>query len=202
MRNVRYLTLLAGMLLLLSACGGGGEAEPVAEPEPAEVEKSAVDPEDVDDVLTAAEDVPEAVRTRAAEFLAVLGEGRTCSAWYWDAEDNAWECEIAGADYAKELDLGPDGAFQEVEYAFAGEQAIAEAPGLAEMILSSCDDPAGAEVEMSMRREELLATDPNLANWWEQDGIMFEVECPDGYEFEIDGFGVYVTDDDDDVDKD
>ena len=95
MRNVRYLTLLAVMLLLLSACGGGGEAEPVAEPEPVETEDSAVDPEDVDDVLTAEEDVPEAIRARAAEVLAVLGEGLTCSAWYWDAEDNAWECEIA-----------------------------------------------------------------------------------------------------------
>lgn len=198
MREFRGLVLLCVFVPLMSGCGAGAdEAEPSAEAPPAAIEEVAQE-----EVRTAPQDVPEPIRLKAESVLARVGGDVSCAEWYWDSEDDAWECVVAGHDRALELDLTPEGEFSELEYEFTGEEVLATVPYLAELIESTCEDPAGAVIELSMRREEFVGQEPDLSAWWEQDDLFFEVQCPDGYDFEVDAYGTMVTDSDDDVDKD
>ena len=48
-------------------------------------------------------------------------------------------------------------------------------------------------LELSLRRPALLADLPTLAEAWTRSGVVLEFQCPNGWDFELDALGTYVS---------
>jgi hypothetical protein len=179
------------MLLVLASCG--------AETSDGSDRRMAPDDE-LEEVETASADVPEPVRARADEIAAVLDPEARVDRWFWDREDSVWECIITGLPRITELDLEVDAGFSELELVYGFEEVRQAVPYLAEMVLETCKETESTLLELSIRREELIAADPDLEAMWRQEYVFLEVQCPDGYDFEVDAFGSTTTRPDDDID--
>ncbi len=142
---------------------------------------------------TATEKVPEAVRAAAAGIVAVLGEGVVCREWFWDSESSDWECTLEGLSRKAELDLATDGTFRELELVYALDEVDAALPETGAWIHRTCRDFPGELVELSLRREHHLDPVPTLAEAWRQDGVVLEIQCPDGEDYEIDARGLGIS---------
>jgi hypothetical protein len=70
------------------------------------------------------------------------------------------------------------------------------------MIESICGSSERTVAEVSLRREGLIAAEPDLEELWTEPDLFIEVQCPDGEDFEIDPFGSLITTSHDDVDPD
>jgi hypothetical protein len=187
------LVLSATFLLLLlpASCGSQttSDAERVMAPD-----------DEQEEIETPPEEVPEQVKTKASEMAAMLGPGAHVDCWFWDREDSVWECSVTGLPRTIELDLEVDAGFSEIEFVFSFEEVRHAVPYLAEMVEETCKVAESSLLELSIRREELIAPEPDLAAMWQESDVFLEVQCPDGYDFEVDPFGSTTTRPDDDID--
>jgi hypothetical protein len=154
----------------------------------------------MEESAVATEDVTAAVREKAVEIGAALGPGVGCREWFWDGEDGAWECPLEGLERTAELDITHDARFSELEFVYSVDEVVQVVPHLAEMITETCGAEGISLVELSIRSEELLDPRPDLAALWSRGGVFLEVQCANGYDFEVDPFGAMVATPDDDID--
>jgi hypothetical protein len=190
-RRLRGLALLVALATFATGCGGPATDAP---------DETADRPDDLEEVATAEEEVPTVVRSRAEEILGELGPHVACNAWYWDQEDDVWECTLAGLSRPAELDLEPDGGFSEMEFVMGLGRIELAAPYLDDMIEETCGQPDGVVIEVSIRRESDVNAEPDFDALWGTDGVFLEVQCPDGTDFEVDGYGSLVLNPNDDID--
>jgi hypothetical protein len=162
--------------------------------------KTAAADDELEEIETRPDGVPEPVRARADEIASLLDPEARVDRWFWDREDSVWECIIAGLPRTTELDLEVDASFSEIEFVFGFEEIRQAIPYLAEMVEETCKDAGSTLLELSIRREELIVADPDPETLWRENDVFFEVQCPDGYDFEVDPFGSATTRPDDDID--
>jgi hypothetical protein len=180
------------LLLVLASCGS--QSTSVADRE--------MTPDDeFEEIETSPDDVPEQVKSKASDVAAMLGPGAHVDCWFWDREDSVWECTVTGLPRTTELDLEVDAGFSEIEFVFGFEEVRQAVPYLAEMVEETCKDPESTLLELSIRREELITPEPDFAALWQEDDVFLEVQCPDGYDFEVNPFGEATTRPDDDIDR-
>jgi hypothetical protein len=189
--RIASMLIVMPLLLTLAACG-------TQTPDGADREMTADD--EMEEVETAPDDVPEPVRAKADEIAALLGSEACVDRWFWDREDSVWECIITGLPRITELDLEVDAGFSELELVFGFEEIHQAVPYLAEMVRETCIETERTLLELSIRREGLIAADPDPAAMWRESDVFLEVQCPDGYDFEVDPFGSASTRPDDDID--
>jgi hypothetical protein len=185
MATLSRLALIVFSLLVISVVSCGG-------PPPEE--------DAVEEIETPASEVPEPVRIKADDIAAILDPQARVDRWYWDQEDTVWECIIVGLPRITEIDLEVDAGFSELELVYGFDEVASAIPYLAEMVKETCKDIDRTLLELSIRREELIEPDPDLAVMWQGEDVFFEVQCPDGYDFEVDPYGSAKTRPDDDID--
>jgi hypothetical protein len=190
-RPARFVVPL--LVLFLLSCSGAPVEETAVEPAPAD--------DGVEEVECDLEEVPKIVRDKSAEIASSLGPEVGIERWCWDREDSVWECAVTGLSRSVELDLETDGRFSEIEYVFAFAEVESAIPGVAEMVRETCKDTGGTLLELSLRREGLIVPDPALADSWQGDDVFLEIQCPDGFDFEIDPYGSTTMRPDDDIDR-
>jgi hypothetical protein len=149
-------------------------------------------PGEQEEVPTPVEEVPIEVRTAAVGYCDRMG-GARCEEWFWDREDQVWECTLSGLTRRAELDVAPDGSFSELElvYDFAEVEKIL--PDVAEMIRTQSRTDSGILIELSLRRVHLLDDIPELEEAWKLSGVVLEFQAPNGRDFEIDARGMQIT---------
>lgn len=152
-----------------------------------------------EEVPTPTEKVPLSVRAKAASITAGLGEDVRCDAWFWDTEDDLWECTVVGLDRTAELDIPEPDGFEELELVFTFEEVRESLPYVALTIEETCEDVRHTVIELSLRDENRLDVHLDLPHQWSKDDVRIEVQCPNGYDFELDPFGGMTTAADDDV---
>jgi hypothetical protein len=148
-------------------------------------------PGETEEVPTATEKVPAVVREAAAGFCDRLG-GARCEQWYWDREDEVWECILSGLSRRAEIDVVPDGSFSELELVYEYAEIESILPDIAEFIRTKCRGGDDVFVELSLRREAYLDDIPDLEEAWSMSGVVLEFQCPNGRDFEIDARGMGV----------
>jgi hypothetical protein len=181
------------LAVLLSSCSSAPVEEPAAD-------LAAVD-DGVEEVECDLDEVSEIVRDRADLIASGLGPGVGIERWCWDREDNVWECAVTGLSRSVELDLDTGGGFSEIEYVFGFDEVVHALPNVAEMVRETCRDVDGTLLELSLRREDLIVRDPDLAASWSGDDVFMEIQCPDGQDFEVDPYGSTTMRPDDDIDE-
>ncbi|MGD8375681.1 MAG: hypothetical protein PVF68_06035 [Acidobacteriota bacterium] len=159
----------------------------------------AVASSEPEEVPTPTENVPLSVREKAASITAGLGEDVRCDAWFWDTEDDLWECTVVGLNRKVELDIPEPAGFEELELVFTFEEVRESLPYVALTIEETCEDVRHTVIELSLRDENRLDIDLDLPHQWSKDDVRIEVQCPNGYDFEMDPFGAMTTAADDDV---
>jgi hypothetical protein len=140
-----------------------------------------------------ATEVPSAVRDSAERIAAVLGPGASCVEWFWDSESSDWECTLEGLSREAELDIATDGTFRELELVYSLDEVDAALPETGAWIHRTCRDFPGELIELSLRRERHLDPIPTVAEAWKQDGVVLEIQCPDGEDYEIDARGLGIS---------
>lgn len=146
---------------------------------------SAPAPGEAEEEATATAEVPAVVRDGAASIAQRIGEGR-CDAWFWDHEDQNWECNYVGLSREAELDILPAGGFSELELVYGLAEVEQTLPDVATYIRERCRDAPDVVIELSLRREEHLDEIPELAEAWARSGVVLEFQCPNGVDYEID----------------
>lgn len=190
--RVLGLAILVALASFLPGCGGPATDAP---DEPADL------PDDVEEIATPAEEVPTVVRSKAEEIVNGLGPHVACDAWYWDQEDEVWECTVIGLTGEAELDVSPDGTFSEMEFVVTLGRVELAAPYLDDMIEETCGHTDDTVIELSIRLESLVEGEPEFDRLWGSEGMFVEVQCPDGTDFEVDSYGSLVLNPDDDIDR-
>jgi hypothetical protein len=138
-----------------------------------------------EEIATRADAVPAAVRDAAEAIGARLG-GAHCTSWSWDREDLDWECTLVGLPRAAELDVSVEGRFLELELVHELAEVERALPEVAARIDDECGGRPGAFVELSLRLERHLDAIPELPAAWTMDGVVLEVQCPQGKDVEFD----------------
>jgi hypothetical protein len=152
----------------------------------------SVIPGEQEEIPTQANDVPDPIRIAAIKFCKRLGRAQR-EAWFWDVEDQCWECTLSGLSRQAELDINPDGSFSELELVYDFTEVEKALPEVAEMIRNKCRNEPGVFIELSFRREEFLDDIPELKQAWSQSGVVLEFQCPNGRDFELDARGRFIT---------
>lgn len=142
-------------------------------------------PGEVEETARATEEVPAAVLDGARAVAGRIGAGG-CEAWFWDREDEDWECSFTGLSRKAELDILPDGSFSELELVHDLAEVEQVLEDEATFIRERCRDEPDVVIELSLRKEEHLDDIPDLAEAWKLDGIVLEFQCPNGVDYEID----------------
>lgn len=155
-------------------------------------------PGDQEEFSKKAEDVPEGVRAAAYGFCERLG-GVQCTEWFWDEEDQCWECTLEGLNRRAELDIESDGSFSELELVYDIAEVEKILPDIARVIRDKSRNDPDVFVELSLRRDVFLDGVPDLKDAWSQSGVVLEFQCSNGRDFEIDARGMCVTKDVDDT---
>jgi len=153
---------------------------------------------ELEEVPTAENDVPVEIREVARSICKRLG-GARCAAWYWDREDTCWETTLVGLSRTAELDILPDGTFDELELVYGLDEVDAVLPEVGRTIREKCRTDTGLVIELSLRREAYLDDPPPLAAAWHQDGVVLEFQGPNGDDFEMDAKGMLVEHPMDDI---
>ena len=146
---------------------------------------SSPGPGEVEETATESSEIPEAVLETADSVARRIGAGH-CDAWYWDNEDQDWECTFVGLSRQAELDILPDGGFSELELVYGLEEVERILADEALYIRERCRDDPDVVIELSLRREEHLDDVPELAEAWSKSGVVLEFQCPNGVDYEID----------------
>ena len=146
---------------------------------------SSPDPGEVEETATAVDQVPSVVRETAEAIARRIGEGH-CDAWYWDNEDQDWECTFVGLSRRAELDIVPDGRFSELELVYSLEEVGRILDYETTYIRERCRNAPDVLIELSLRREEHLDEIPELAEAWSKSGVVLEFQCPNGVDYEMD----------------
>jgi hypothetical protein len=149
-------------------------------------------PGEQEEVKAEVEEVPAEVKAAAVGIGHRVG-GARCEAWYWDREDEVWECTFDGLSRRAELDIAPDGTFSELELVYGLAEVEQALPDIAEWIRTQCRDDPGVYIELSIRREQHLDDIPELAEAWTLSGFVLEIQCPNGRDFEVDSKGMGIT---------
>ena len=154
-------------------------------------------PGDQEEVPTATEAVPAAVRDGADRIAGLIGQGH-CEAWFWDRESQDWECRFVGLSRQAELDILPDGRFSELELVYPLTELEPAMTDETAYIRDRCRNMHGVFIELSLRKEEHLNPIPEVAEAWSKDGVVLEFQCPNGTDYEIDArkMGVIMRVDD------
>jgi hypothetical protein len=142
-------------------------------------------------------EVPAEVRAAAGEICDRIG-GAVVVEWFWDLEDQCWECRLHGLPRRAELDITKDAEFSELELAYELAEVEEALPEVADRIKEMCRskyDPLKRApfIELSLRRQEHLDTIPGLQQAWSLNGVVMEFQCPNGADFELDAKGMYAT---------
>ncbi|MDR4506926.1 MAG: hypothetical protein MRJ65_01595 [Candidatus Brocadiaceae bacterium] len=148
-------------------------------------------PGEQEEIPTEMKDVPAVVLAAAGGFCKRMGEA-WWDEWFWDAEDQVWECSLVGLPRRAELDVNPDGSFSELELVYSFTEVEQDLPEVAGFIRTQCRTDTGVFVELSLRREEYLDTIPELKQAWSLSGIVLEFQCANGRDFEIDPRGIFI----------
>jgi hypothetical protein len=163
----------------------------------------APSPGEQEEVSKVEQDVPVEVRQAALALCERIGAQGTD--WYWDREDSCWELTLVGLPRKAELDLGPDGSFDELELVYRLDEIDAALPEVGQTIRRKCRTESGLVIELSLRREEYLDEVPDLAAAWKLTGVVLEFQGPGGHDYELDARGMIVDhpgDDDHDLSED
>jgi hypothetical protein len=149
-------------------------------------------------------EVPADVRATADDICDRIGEVVVVE-WFWDIEDQCWECSLHGLPRSAELDITKDAKFSELELAYEIAEVEEALPEVADRMKELCHsehDPLKRTpfIELSLRRQEHLDSIPSLQQAWSLDGVVMEFQCPTGADFELDAKGIYVTRKLDDLD--
>lgn len=142
-------------------------------------------PGETEEVSVTEAEVPAVVREAAIAIAARIGAGH-CNSWFYDREDQDWECEFTGLARSAELDILPDGSFSELELVYEFEEIEAVLGEEAAYIRENCRNESGVLIELSLRREVYLDDIPDLAEAWSMSGVVLEFQCPNGNDFEVD----------------
>lgn len=149
-------------------------------------------PGEQEEIPTKTEDVPARVLAAAVEFCERIG-GAQYNEWFWDTEDNVWECTQVGLPRRAELDIAPDGSFSELELVYDFSEVELTLSEVARFIRTKCRTESDTIIELSFRREVYLDDIPELKEAWSLSGIVLEFQCPNGRDFEIDTRGMIIT---------
>lgn len=158
-------------------------------------------PGEVEEQETSVDDVPAGVLTAARNVAERIGSGG-CDIWFWDTEDQDWECTYVGLSRPAELDLSPDGRFSELELVYSLAEVESILPETAVYIHERCRDDPDVLIELSLRSEQHLDAIPELGDAWTQSEVVLEFQCPNGVDYEIDARdkGIYrLVDDKQDI---
>jgi hypothetical protein len=195
---------LAFCLLSLFACQhspgtGEKEAAPIMDL------PSFTGPGEKEEVPIMPSEVPAEVRATAEDICDRIGEVVVVVDWFWDIEDQCWECSLYGLPRSAELDITKDAGFSELELVYEIAEVEEALPEVADRIKEMCrseHDPLKRTpfIELSLRRQEHLDSIPSLQQAWSLDGVVMEFQCPTGADFELDAKGMYVTRKLDDLD--
>jgi hypothetical protein len=180
---------------------------------PGTVEKEAVPitnrpiftgPGEKEEVSIMPSEVPAEIRATAEDICDRIGEVVVVD-WFWDIEDQCWECSLHGLPRSAELDITKDAKFSELELVYEIAEVEKALPEVADRIKELCrseHDPLKRTpfIELSLRRQEYLDSIPSLQQAWSLDGVWMEFQCPTGEDFELDAKGIYVTRKLDDLD--
>jgi hypothetical protein len=148
-------------------------------------------PGDQEEVHTDTDDVPSEVLAAAEKYCDRLGKVRI-KEWFWDTEDECWECTIVGLSRRAELDIEPDGTFSELELVFEMSEVEKILPEVAKVIQEKSRNDPHVFIELSLRREAYLDDIPDLKKAWSLSGIVLEFQCSNGRDFEIDARGMQI----------
>ena len=154
-------------------------------------------PGEKEEVPTLPSEVPEKIRAAAGEICDRLG-GAMVLEWFWDIEDQCWECRLHGLPRSAELDITTDAEFSELELVYDLAEVEDALPDVAKRIKEMCrseHNPTKGNpfIELSLRRREYLDKIPALQQAWSLDGVVMEFQCPTGADFELDAKGMFVT---------
>ncbi len=151
----------------------------------------APSPGEQEEIRTEAKDVPAKIRVAAVRFGELIG-GARCEEWFWDTEDNCWECTLIGLSRRAELDIEQDGSFSELELVYDIAEVEQVLPDMAGFIRTQCRTGSGVFIELSLRREAYLRNIPELKKAWSLSGVVLEFQCPNGRDFEVDARGMRI----------
>lgn len=161
-------------------------------------------PGEKEEVPITLSEVPVKVLATAEEVCDRIG-GVMVVDWFWDIEDQCWECNLHGLPRSAELDITKDAEFSELELVYDLTEVEELLPEVSDRIKEMCrynHDPLKRTpfIELSLRRLEHLDNIPSLQKAWSLDGVVMEFQCPTGADFEIDAKGMYSTKKLDDLD--
>ena len=154
-------------------------------------EPKSVIPGETEELERGPDKVPAHVIAAAESVCQRLG-GAVIVGWYWDIEEQGWECKLHGLSRTAELDITQAGEFSEIEIVYTFDEVKTILPEVAEQMSQMLHTDEAPFVELSLRRIEHLDTLPDLKTAWSLSGIVLEFQCTSGPDFELDSKGLYL----------